>query len=53
MKRINISLFVNSGWRGLIFWVEKINILGGKDRYSGWRGLIFWVERIDILGGQD
>ena len=41
-------------WRGLMFWVERINIPGGKDYYPGWRVLIFRVERmINILGGEE
>ena len=41
-----------SGWRGLLFWIERFAILDGEVCFSGWRGLLFWMERVAFLDGE-
>ena len=40
-----------SGWRGLLFWMERFAFLDGEGCFSGWRGLLFWMERFAFLDG--
>ena len=41
-----------SGWRGLLFWMERVAFLYGEGCFSGWRGLLFLDGEGCFLDGE-